>query len=118
MEMAEALYKELESQGYQDKCFSKRLSETEKKEIFANINNVVANLDYLIATPVMTCRPNASLETYLYNTSRHNVSRNDFVSLLTDHLSECGYNINIAEDCPSIDSKLTENNESKELLLQ
>ncbi|CAG8845269.1 28596_t:CDS:1, partial [Gigaspora margarita] len=41
---------------------------------------------------------------------------NDFVSLLTDRLSKCGYNINIAEDCPSIDSKITENNEGKELL--
>ncbi|CAG8493894.1 1476_t:CDS:2, partial [Cetraspora pellucida] len=175
-EMAEALHKELESQGYQGKCFSKRLLETEKKEIFADINNVVANLDYLIATSVMTCRlnqnvvhiltdlhsdnlptdhknllrfisyqcniaeypdleeaycdkiltpdgrwifkPNASLETHLYNASHHIASRNDFVSLLTDHLSECGYNINIAEDCPFIDSKLTENNEGKELLLQ
>ncbi|CAG8605041.1 15299_t:CDS:2, partial [Dentiscutata heterogama] len=210
-EMAEALHKELESQGYQGKCFSKRLLETEKKEIFADINNAVANLDYLIATPVMTCgvsiivenfdmmfahfrtlanltsneayqmlhrvrklnqnivhiltdlrsdnlptdredllcfisyrcniaeypdleeaycdkiftpdsrwifKPNASLETHLYNVSRHNASRNDFVSLLTDRLSECGYNINIAKDCPSIDSKLTENNKSKELLLQ
>ncbi|CAG8710766.1 6946_t:CDS:1, partial [Racocetra fulgida] len=211
VEMAEALHKELESQGYQGKCFSKRLLETEKKEIFADINNAVANLDYLIATPVMTCgvsitvenfdmtfahfrtlagptsneayqmlhrvrklnqnvvhiltdlrsdnlptdredllrfisyrcniteypdleeahcdkiltpdgrwifKPNASLETHLYNASRRNASRNDFVSLLTDRLSECGYNINIAEDCPSIDSKLTENNEGKELLLQ
>ena len=62
-------------------------------------------------------KPNASLETHLYNASRRNASRNDFVSLLTDRLSECGYNINIAEDCPSIDSKITENNEGKELLL-
>ncbi|CAG8819088.1 8867_t:CDS:1, partial [Racocetra persica] len=38
--------------------------------------------------------------------------------LLTDRLSECGYNINITEDYPSIDSKLTENNKGKELLLQ
>ena len=62
-------------------------------------------------------KPNASLETHLYNASRRNASRNDFVSLLTDRLSECGYDINIAEDCPSIDSKITENNEGKELLL-
>ncbi|CAG8686888.1 16592_t:CDS:2, partial [Dentiscutata heterogama] len=54
-EMAEALYKELESQGYQGKCFSKQLLETKKKEIFADINNAVTNLDYLIAIPVMTC---------------------------------------------------------------
>ncbi|CAG8825408.1 10505_t:CDS:2, partial [Dentiscutata erythropus] len=63
-------------------------------------------------------KPNTSLETHLYNASCRNASRNDFVSLLTDRLSECGYNINIAEDCPSIDSNLTENNEGKELLLQ
>ncbi|RHZ63291.1 hypothetical protein Glove_330g80 [Diversispora epigaea] len=63
-------------------------------------------------------KPNVSLETHLYNASRRNVSRNDFISLLTDRFSECGYNINIAEDCPSINSKLTENNEDKELLLQ
>ncbi|CAG8845315.1 5208_t:CDS:1, partial [Gigaspora margarita] len=62
-------------------------------------------------------KPNASLETHLYNASRCNASRNDFVSLLTDRLSECGYDINIAEDCPSIDSKITENNEGKELFL-
>ncbi|CAG8755094.1 16723_t:CDS:2, partial [Racocetra persica] len=117
-EMAEALHKELESQGYQGKYFSKRLSETEKKEIFVDINNAVANLDYLIATPVMTCEPNASLETHLYNASRRNASKNDFVSLLTDRLSEYSYNINIAKDCPSINSKFTENNEDKELLLQ
>ena len=33
-EMAEALHKELPSHGYRGKCFYKRLSETEKKEIF------------------------------------------------------------------------------------
>ncbi|CAG8797916.1 36370_t:CDS:2, partial [Racocetra persica] len=137
------------------KVYIPMFAKTEKKKIFANINNAVASLDYLIATPVMTCgvnitvknfdmifvyfrilaeeahcdkiltpdsrwifKPNASLETHLYNASRRNASRNDFVSLLTDHLSEYGYNINIAKDCPSIDSKLTENNEGKELLLQ
>ncbi|CAG8611667.1 786_t:CDS:1 [Racocetra persica] len=208
--MAEALHKELVSYGYQGKCFSKRLSETEKKDIFADINDAVANLDYLIATPVMTCsvsitienfditfahfrilagltsnkayqmlhrirklnqnvvhvltdlrgnnlptdredllrfisyrcniveyldleeahcdktltldgkwifKPNASLETHLYNASCHNASRNDFVDLLADCLSECDYDISVAEDCPSIDSKITENNEGKELLL-
>jgi len=41
-EMAEALHKELSSHGYRSKCFSKRLSETEKKEIFADINNAVS----------------------------------------------------------------------------
>ncbi|CAG8616455.1 696_t:CDS:2, partial [Ambispora gerdemannii] len=209
-EMAEALYKELASHGYRGKCFSKWLSETEKKNIFADINDAVANLDYLIATPVITCsvsitienfdmtfahfrtlagltsneayqmlhrvrklnqnvmhvltdlrgdnlptdredllrfisyrcnvaeypdleeahcdktltldgkwifKPNASLETHLYNASHRNASRNDFVGLLADHLSECGYDISVAKDCPSIDSKITENNEGKELLL-
>ncbi|CAG8651922.1 11151_t:CDS:1, partial [Paraglomus occultum] len=208
-EMAEALHKELTSHGYQGKCFSKRLSETEKKEIFADVNDAVANLDYLIATPVMTCgvsitienfdmtfahfrtlagltyneayqmlhrvrrlncnvvhvltdlrgdnlptdredllrfigyrcnvpeypdleeahcdktltpdgkwifKPNASLETHLYNASRRNTSRNDFVGLLADRLSECGYDISIAEDCPSIDSTLTIDKEGKDLL--
>ncbi|CAG8807535.1 26198_t:CDS:2, partial [Dentiscutata erythropus] len=155
VKMAEALYKELVSYRYRGKCFSKRLSETEKKDIFADINDAVANLDYLIATPVMTCnmlhrvrklnqnvvhvltdlcgdnlptdhedlpainifKPNASLETHLYNASCHNASRNDFVGLLADHFSECGYDICVAEDCPSIDLKITENNKSKELLL-
>ncbi|CAG8785898.1 12694_t:CDS:2, partial [Dentiscutata erythropus] len=169
-EMAEALYKELESQGYQGKCFSKRLLETEKKEIFADINNAVANLDYLIATPVMTCGVSITVENFdmtfahfrtlagltsneayqmlhrirklnqnvvhiltdlrsdnlptdcedllRFISYRCNIAENDFVSLLTDRLSECGYNINIAKDCPSIDSKLTENNEGKELPLQ
>ena len=62
--MAEALHKELKSQGYRGKCFSKQLSETEKKEIFADINNAVANLDYLIATPVMTCRVSIIVENF------------------------------------------------------
>ncbi|CAG8606735.1 10363_t:CDS:2 [Ambispora gerdemannii] len=37
--------------------------------------------------------------------------------LLADHLSECSYNISITKDYSSIDSKITENNEGKELLL-
>ncbi|CAG8767255.1 14805_t:CDS:2, partial [Cetraspora pellucida] len=44
-------------------------------------------------------------------------SKNDFVDLLANHLSECSYDISVAEDCPSIDSKITENSEGKELLL-
>ncbi|CAG8797281.1 23779_t:CDS:1, partial [Dentiscutata erythropus] len=62
-------------------------------------------------------KPNASLETHLYNTSHRNASINNFVDLLADRLSECGYDISVAEDCPFIDSKITENNEGKELLL-
>ncbi|CAG8660399.1 869_t:CDS:2, partial [Ambispora gerdemannii] len=42
---------------------------------------------------------------------------NDFVGLLANCLSECGYDISVAKDCPSINSKITENNEGKELLL-
>ncbi|CAG8843563.1 23137_t:CDS:2, partial [Racocetra persica] len=37
--------------------------------------------------------------------------------LLADHLSEYDYDISVAEDCLSINSKITENNEGKELLL-
>ncbi|CAG8856347.1 26158_t:CDS:1, partial [Gigaspora margarita] len=62
-------------------------------------------------------KPNASLETHLYNASCHNASRNDFVGLLADRLSECGYDISIAEDCPSIDSTVTTDKEGKELFL-
>ena len=61
-------------------------------------------------------KPNASLETHLYNACRRNSSRNNFVSLLTDRFRECGYVISIAEDCHSIDSTVTENNEGKKLL--
>jgi len=64
VEMAEALHKELKSQGYRGKCFSKQLSETEKKEICADINVAVANLDYLIATPVMTCGVSITIENF------------------------------------------------------
>ncbi|CAG8541055.1 7299_t:CDS:2 [Cetraspora pellucida] len=209
-EIAEALYKELASHGYQDKCFFNELLETKKRDIFANINDAVANLNYLIATPVITCsisiiienfdimfayfrtlasltsneayqmlhyikklnqnvvhvltdlcgdnlltdcedllhfisyrcnvteypnleeahynktftldgkwifKPNASLETHLYNASCHNASRNDFVDLLANRLSECSYDICVAKNCPSIDLKITENNKGKELLL-
>jgi len=62
--MAEALHKELASHGYRGKCFSKRLSETEKKEIFADVNDAVVNLDYLIATPVMTCGVSITIENF------------------------------------------------------
>src|SRR5437660_8497543 len=62
-------------------------------------------------------KPNASLETHLYNASRRKASRNDFVGLITDRLSECGYDISIAEDCPSIDLTVTEDNKGKKLLI-
>ncbi|CAG8660415.1 870_t:CDS:2, partial [Ambispora gerdemannii] len=62
--MAEALHKKLASHGYRGKCFSKRLSETEKKDIFVDINDAVANLDYLIATPVMTCDVSITIENF------------------------------------------------------
>ncbi|CAG8577560.1 10682_t:CDS:2 [Cetraspora pellucida] len=181
VEMAKALHKELVSHGYQGKCFSKWLSETEKKDIFANINDAVANLDYLIATPVMTCSVSITIEnfdmTFAHFRTLAGLTSNEayqilhcvrklnqnvmhvltdlcgnnlltdredllcFISyrcnvaeypdleeahcdkiltldgLLADRLSECGYNISVAEDCPSIDSKITENNEGKELLL-
>ncbi|POG63787.1 hypothetical protein GLOIN_2v1484426 [Rhizophagus irregularis DAOM 181602=DAOM 197198] len=60
-ETALALHQKLESLGFRGHCFTKLLSEVEKKETFADINSAVRGLDYLIATPVMTCGINITV---------------------------------------------------------
>ncbi|PKC72372.1 hypothetical protein RhiirA1_389798 [Rhizophagus irregularis] len=60
-ETALALHQKLESLGFRGHCFTKLLSEVEKKETFADINSAVRGLDYLITTPVMTCGINITV---------------------------------------------------------
>ncbi|CAG8717649.1 9120_t:CDS:2, partial [Funneliformis mosseae] len=131
-ETAESLHRELSKLGYRGKCFSRLLSEEKKKDIFGNVNNAVDGLDYLIATPVMTCEcvsdasssknlkrelsphinrsspelsiftPNPLLETQLYNVSKTNLSKNDFVGTLANCFRECEYEILNGEVLPAI----------------
>jgi hypothetical protein len=207
-ETALALHRKLGDLGYRGKCFTRRLGEDEKKEIFGDINGAVDGLDYLIATPVMTCgvnitvanfdvafahfctnagisfhnayqmlhrvrvlhkkrvhiltdlrsdklpvnredllafisyrcnyvkfpeleeahcdrvltndgrwvlKPSPSLETHLYNASRMNLSRNDFVGCLGNILRESGYTILNGESVSPLFPGRTPNKDGAEL---